>query len=1394
MRYLYLILFFTFSSILISDEISDLLDKLPPIMNKNNVGIEYWLTVIPGLSDNNGIENTVKIFASSFTETNVTVEIPGKAFKQVKKVQLGEVIEFNISPSIAQPYTKSSTEPVFGSDIFKNTGIRVTSESPIIVYVLVRNGNSSDGYLAYPVSSLANEYIVSSINDASSYYPIYNSLPSLSGIVAAYDGTEVTFTMGGNNSSQTSGGTKPDESITKYLNKGDVWMISSKGNDADLTGSRIKSNYPVSVISGNQCANIPIANKFCDYITEMETPINTWSDTYFIPRIYGRKFNSVLRVFAKENNTNIYVNGQLKGNIAKAGGKIYDGFLEFRTNTTTSSADIITADKPISVTLYNTGVEEDGFPEPPGDPFQMILSPLTQFQKVIQLAVPASPAGQKYNSNYLTLIFEKTTDVMPDNIEFGTQTKSGIIYQNLNTITPLLNEEFSYQLNGKKYYHLVYKLPQYGVFTLSSPLPFVAYLYGFSSNDSYGMPAGLDLLSLEKEDATAPEVTYQILCDGSIQGTTKDKPENSTVRSNLAGWVFYSDFSENYVKGECDQIITNETVTMNWNLNIVDKKKDAKALMQFWDGKSNFSNIAIIYKAPKISINTNYENYGYFKINESSSRTFTLKNIGQKTVTLNKLNLKSNVQGFKIITSIPQSIELNPQQEFAFDVEFKSPQSGKFIDSIGFGSDCLFSYYTHIEANVGNPVIIADDVSFGDVTVNKSVIEKVFIHNAGSSDLVISNFKPTFNSVFKINFGREISPSNKLIINPNDKFDFTIEFKPINEQVYSDSIVFMSDANTIDSITYINGRGIKEGLAATSYNWLRKPIHRTEFPSGPYPIVSLDSGIVIQNTGLEDIKINNIEIIEDINGNAFEFNRQQFVNLTIKSGDSYKFKVNFRPTNQGEHLLKIKYNDDKLLNTISELRGFGTVPKINDETIDFGSIISGNSEKPEIRTITIKNLSVSEWQFADTVVIQDLFHNEEISDEIDKYGTYGFKYDKSKVGLPIKLAPSETITFDVYFAPENDGNYSSVIKVLSTALSNSNLFLNGSASNQNIQIINGEGIACINNSELISAKIINNGTKPFKASKLEFLNNENEFVLEDNSILDGFEIQPKQTQLVTLSFKPESIIQKSIDFQFFDEENPTIKKIGQIVGRTKIDQPELVITPVSQIIEIGKKVEIKCRLDYNLDLSSIPMGEIQIKLSYNNAVLLPDLSSLKIGNNLIGKYTISKPEIDNTSEISFRLNSIADQNIVGNENIFSIQFDTYFANDTFNYSDIEVIAISSNSCIQFKNGRSRIETVPVCVDELRKLKFSEFNFQILKVSPNPVVGNSISINYSVPFDTYTSISLFNVFGEEIKLLDNSFVSKGIHNKNISLENIGSGIYFIKMQCGSVTKLEKFILE
>ena len=127
-----------------------------------------------------------------------------------------------------------------------------------------------------PVEVLGTKYIVSSYNDATHYiskqYNNIVSLPSIVAITAAYDATEVKFKLGGNAQTSSAGGIKVYEEVSKILNSGEVWVISTNEDDGDLSGSVISSSLPISVVSSNQCANIPLDNSPCNYLVEMEIP------------------------------------------------------------------------------------------------------------------------------------------------------------------------------------------------------------------------------------------------------------------------------------------------------------------------------------------------------------------------------------------------------------------------------------------------------------------------------------------------------------------------------------------------------------------------------------------------------------------------------------------------------------------------------------------------------------------------------------------------------------------------------------------------------------------------------------------------------------------------------------------------------------------------------------------------------------------------------------------------------------------------------------------------------------------------------------------------------------------------------------------------------------------
>ena len=549
--------FFILPNILNSKESDeDIKKKLPKMLGANNAGKEFWFTIPPVFEDESGgYANFVKIFVTSPAKTYVTVEVPGRGKRMNNYTVPNDVIEFNITPADAQPYLKSGYQPCVPEDIYKGVGIHITADEPLVVYVVCRYRYTSDGFLAIPVSSLGREYICASYGDMTAMFPMY-TLPSLCGITAAYDNTKVRFKLGGNTLTQTAGGMKPGDVKEATLNKGDVWMFSSKGPEADLTGSKITSNYPIAVVSGNQCTNIPTSNQWCDYTVEMDIPTYTWGYDYHVPKVPKRRYPSLVRIFAKEPNTNYYRDGKQIGQLAEAGGVLGRAYIEMRMVSMGSDprSVVFSGDKPIGVTLYNCGVQEDVVTSN-SDPFVMAMTPMEQYQKTITFCTPGV-SGSGFAENYLNLVFQTDeNDLIPDDLEFADVKEGDFSWSKVKSKFGGTFEKFVYDANNKKFGVKTLELPAEGVFRIQAKTPFAAYSFGYSSYDSYGYPTSAAFIDVVKKDTLPPVPTWVMDCDGYVHGekggpaTIKDYPEEDSVRSNLSMIVFHAGLSYNYKIG-----------------------------------------------------------------------------------------------------------------------------------------------------------------------------------------------------------------------------------------------------------------------------------------------------------------------------------------------------------------------------------------------------------------------------------------------------------------------------------------------------------------------------------------------------------------------------------------------------------------------------------------------------------------------------------------------------------------------------------------------------------------------------------------------------------------------------------------------------------------------------
>ena len=160
----------------------------------------------------------------------------------------------------------------------------------------------------------------------------------------------------------------------------------------DLTGTKIISDSPLTIISGHEAARVP-ANTFDgDPIVTQLTPTITWGKTFLLPPHMGRNNGQSYKVIATNNKTNA----------VKTCGRNYNAecikFDENNTNwfyTTNNVYCSITSDQPIYVAQIGVSTQYacGNF----GDPSLNTVPPIEQYEHSIQFTALLS-SGTNYYS------------------------------------------------------------------------------------------------------------------------------------------------------------------------------------------------------------------------------------------------------------------------------------------------------------------------------------------------------------------------------------------------------------------------------------------------------------------------------------------------------------------------------------------------------------------------------------------------------------------------------------------------------------------------------------------------------------------------------------------------------------------------------------------------------------------------------------------------------------------------------------------------------------------------------------------------------------------------------------------------------------------------------------
>ncbi|XP_052216853.1 IgGFc-binding protein-like isoform X3 [Dreissena polymorpha] len=385
------------------------------------------------------------------------------ASKYVSKVYMtAPGIGFN--QNITTPAQTSTTVIIPGhvvatSTDYSNKVVYVEADQPVSVHVMVRNEHTSDGFLLLPISDDAIDFFVAS------YEPRERTSQFI--IAALEDNTRIEVQL------KTSAGAIPigggsystGQKVSFALGKLQTYLVQ---HEYDLTGTHITSSKPISVVSGNKCANVPHDVTACDYLAEQLLPVRFWQKEYLCAKLKTRR-NNRLRVLSSKNDTSVHI-GTTRVTLNE--GECYEYV---------SSSDAVTSvisNHPVLVLQFSEGTSADSVI---GDP-SMITVPATEYQETEYFY--ETPTSLSYHHASITIKTDQATGLRIDGASID---RSDELRTTLNNI------EFSI-------IRLTVTAGKHHIYHIDPGVSFGVIVYGFDTAESYGFPLGLSTNALSLKE------------------------------------------------------------------------------------------------------------------------------------------------------------------------------------------------------------------------------------------------------------------------------------------------------------------------------------------------------------------------------------------------------------------------------------------------------------------------------------------------------------------------------------------------------------------------------------------------------------------------------------------------------------------------------------------------------------------------------------------------------------------------------------------------------------------------------------------------------------------------------------------------------------------------------
>ncbi len=1235
------------------------------------------------------------------------------------------------------------------SEMVLDSVVEVLSDVPISVFAMNSQPYSSDSYAVIPVSNWNTDYTIMSMandgygvgNDSNAVMLPEEIRQSEFLIVAAFDSTIVEF----NPTYVTQRGAVAGQWHTVKLKKGQCYLVKSapiKPLSGDLTGSHVRANRPIAVLSGHARSSMPQSlinvTDSKDHLAEWLIPDQALGYEYITMPFYtdGRlPVGDVIRIVATKPQTQLTVyteRADLFYTLKKAG--------DIQTISGVNSPCWIRADQPVSVAQFMLTGWVGGSVS--YDPSMALVPPADKFVSHSIFQVPSNLPepfwASQFQQHFVNIICDSLArySMKLDGVNIGQSIEPNILYN---------------KFRSSPYFWARIPLSP-GKHELScDTFGFSGALYGMGMTDSYAHTMGFSMAT-DLKDTIAPFFVVNGSC-GQLNGTVNEVV--NAVSSSLSFVVYDPDSTKNfsYIASTTQQ---NANV-VTFSAKVVDPKKDAQLFITARDIAGNGRRYRYYYHAPRYTFTSSVSFAARTENDSICSRVYVQSPSTTDTLRILSAKLSGNNPTLKLFAPSAYPITVLPRTGADFQLCFR-PQGQsalKIVDTIIVDLGCGVLLRIPVKASTPKSALFVSDIAYGDVKARDSVCAFMEVVNTGTrvATLLSARFDTTLASLGTLDFSKF-----PVVLPPGDTFRIRFCFHPLDTMVLNRRVIFSNDIG-VDVEGEISGRGVRPIVKSQSFDFgsLRIAIFR-------------DTNVVFHNTGNSTAKVSYRS--QTAANSEFLHSMAAIKSFTIAAGDSATFGLRFYPQSAATYSTRLLFSVDDPLDTtvLVDGRGVGTVPIDSVRNLWFDTIQVKTQKSLRQALVFSKG---SEALTIDTIRI--------VGPDAASFTVGSAQLARRVVDI------GDSVVFDVQFKPQRSGRHDAQLELTHDAdkayfRRQSYVQLSGWARDtvadttkhdttkvdtlapRMLVRIAPQAFAC--DSLPISVVVTNRDTIALVMNSYRIEST----VSDDAAIVRNAPISLLAGRSYTINASLHPVLRSGTVQVHVVCAKWTLDTTITVNIRRQI----LRVNRISQNIQPDPGDTMLLRVEGSLDGVVPPASPFELSLSIPN-----ELFHL-LANSTTVRFSPTRPALNCTVQQSAQSVIVRSSLPISADTSLQWSLELPFQALVSQLQSTKVQShLTESSCFQAIDSSALIVTNNLCAPNLRQI--TTRGFELKSVFPQPAGDNLTIVVRALTDYEFLTISLCDVLGRKFQLEENLFLRKDDNSLILDLNSIPSGMYRLELR-------------